>query len=223
MWWDYSTAGRLSEDGLPIAENDADGNHNYLSIKGSFVWDQNVEPEYYWFNGTADHFLYEDTIETIPVKINELFGNYHDEKSKIWPVKVHRGRQPYDTVHNTLISLRVWAPEEGMGAFWKDFDFNEAAEVGMRIVGREYSGKMDFIETEAFWPINHMVSPKEDVVSCTECHSRDGRLQNLNDFYLPGRDYNKAVNYGGFALIIISLIGVFVHALGRIISHIRNK
>ncbi len=223
LWWDYSTAGRLNEDGEPISEDDADGNHNYLSIKGSFVWDKNVKPEYTWFNGTADHYLFSDTIEEIPVEVNTLFGDYHDPKAKIWPIKVHRGRQPYDPVNKTLISLKVWAPEKGMGAFWKDFNWDSATAIGMRTNNRPYSGEYDFIETEAYWPINHMVSPKEKIVGCTECHSREGRLQNLEGFYLPGRDFNKAVNYGGFALIMLSLLAVFGHALGRIISSIRNK
>jgi octaheme c-type cytochrome (tetrathionate reductase family) len=46
MWWDWSTAGRMNEEtGKEIHESDADGNHNYLSIKGNFVYDDHVIPE----------------------------------------------------------------------------------------------------------------------------------------------------------------------------------
>ena len=218
MWWDWSSAGYLGADGMPYSENDADGNHNYLSIKGNFVWDDNVTPEYYWFNGTADHYLNSDTISEIPVKINTLFGSYEDPTAKIWPVKVHRGKQIYDTEYNTLINLKLWARDNGEGAFWKDFNYDTAAYLGMKYNERLYSGSWDFVKSEAYWPINHMVSPKEETVACIECHSRDGRLAEINDFYLPGRDYSSIVEYGGISLILLSLIGVLVHGLIRVVA-----
>jgi octaheme c-type cytochrome (tetrathionate reductase family) len=223
MWWDWSTAGKLDEMGLPYAEPDADGNHNYTSIKGNFVWDDHVIPEYYWFNGIADHYLNTDTISEVPVKIIDLYGEYNDPESKIWPVKVHRGRQIYDTVNNTLVHLKLFAPEQGMGSFWKDFDWDTAAYLGMKYNDRPYSGKWGFIESEAPWPINHMVSPKEKTLSCTECHSRDGRLAGLNDFYLPGRDYSNLVEKGGIGIILLSIVGVVGHGIVRVISCFRKN
>lgn len=215
MWWDWTTAGLLTEDGHAYSENDADGNHNYLSIKGNFVWDDNVKPEYQWFNGTADHYLFTDTISVIPVKINELMGCYADSASKIWPVKVHRGRQMYDTKYKTLISMKLAAENVGQGAFWKDFDWDLSATLGMAYNGRPYSGEYDFVETEVSWPINHMVSPKEDVVSCIECHSDQSRLADIKDIYIPGRDHSTLVDRAGLGLLILSLLGIFVHALLR--------
>ncbi len=79
MIWDWSTAGRLDDEGKAMHENDADGNHNYLSIKGTFVYDNHVEPEYYWFNGIANHQLISDKIDTIPVQMNSLDGSYKDK------------------------------------------------------------------------------------------------------------------------------------------------
>lgn len=222
MYWDWSSAGYLGADGMPYSENDADGNHNYLSIKGNFVWDDNVTPEYYWFNGTADHYLNSDTISEIPVKINTLFGSYEDPTAKIWPVKVHRGKQIYDTEYNTLINLKLWAKTNGEGAFWKDFVYDTAAYLGMKYNERPYSGSWDFVKSEAYWPINHMVSPKEETLTCTECHSRNGRLAGLNDFYLPGRDYSSIVEYGGLGLIILSIIAVIGHGFMRVISGRKN-
>jgi hypothetical protein len=218
LYWDWSAAGRLSDMGLPIHEPDADGNHKYLSIKGNFVWNDDVAPEYYWFNGTADHYLSSDTIKEIPVKINTLFGDYKDRDAKIWPVKVHRGKQIYDTVHNQLIHLKLWAQEQGEGAYWKDFDWDKAAQLGMEYNERPYSGHYGFIESEAYWPVNHMVAPKEETLSCSECHSRDGRLAGVDDFYLPGRDYSAIVEYGGIILIILSIVATLGHGIIRIFS-----
>ena len=140
LYWDWSSAARLDEEGYPIMENDADGNHNYLSIKGSFVWDDHVKPEYQWFNGTADHYLKGDTIHEIPVKINELFGEYSDTAAKIWPVKVHRGKQIYDTENKTLIYLKLWSKNKGEGAFWQDFNWDTAALLGMEYNGLPFLG-----------------------------------------------------------------------------------
>ena len=158
-----------------------------------------------------------DTISEIPVKINTLFGSYKDPTSKIWPVKVHRGKQIYDTENNTLVNLKLFAKNEGEGAFWKDFDYDTAAYLGMKYNDRPYSGSYDFVKSEAYWPINHMVSPKEETLDCLECHSRDGRLSEINDFYLPGRDYSSIIEYGGISLIILSLLGVLGHGLIRVV------
>jgi len=226
MIWDWSTAGRLDEHGKPMHENDADGNHNYLSIKGNFVYDDHVVPEYYWFNGLAGHQLIEDKIDTVPVQMNTLYGSYRDKGqsgggvSKIWPVKVHRGKQPYDTVYKTFIQAKTWDKEAGKGAYWTDFDWQKANQLGMDYVGLPYSGHFGFIETEMYWPLNHMVAPANQSLSCTDCHTRSekGRLASLTDFYLPGRDFNILVETAGISFILASLIGIGFHILCRIVS-----
>lgn len=96
MSWDWSKAGRL-ENGEPYHEEDEDGNHTYLSIKGEFVWEKNVKPEYIWFNGTADHYFLGDKVDPAEVvQMNTLNGEYNDPNSQIIPVKIHRARQIYD-------------------------------------------------------------------------------------------------------------------------------
>lgn len=222
LWWDWSSAGKL-KDGKPYDEKDYDGNHNYLSIKGNFVWDDHVKPEYYWFNGTADHYINGDTISEIPVKINTLFGDYNDENSKIWPVKVHRGKQVYDTETKELINLKLHADKVGEGAYWKDFNYDTAAVLGMAYNDRYYSGHYDFVRTDAYWPLNHQVAPKEQTLSCTECHSRNGRLANLNDYYMPGKSYNAYVDWFGIAIIILSVLGAGSHAIGRYVFSVKRS
>ena len=223
MTWDWTTAGRLDENGHPIHEEDADGNHTYLSIKGSFTWAKNVVPEYVWFNGTANHHLITDKIDTIPVQMNTFYGNYACNESKIIPVKVHRGKQIYDTEYNTLIQPKTYGEQKGDSAYWKDFDWQTANKAGMDYVGLPYSGKYDFVETEQYMQINHQVAPINQTVSCVECHSREGRLTGLNDFYLSGRDYNAVVDFIGKWLIILSVIGVSVHGLLRVYFCRKNK
>jgi len=225
MYWNWETATR-KRDGKGYEDLDSAGNIVYASIKGDFMWKKNVKPEYTWFNGTADHHLITDKIDTTEafVKINTLNGEYRDKNSKIIPIKVHRGRQPYDTENLTLIQTKLWDKEKGKGALWVDLDWESALKAGMEYDGLPYSGKHGFIKTEMYLPINHMVSPASEVVSCRECHTREnGRLAALTDFYMPGRDHNSLLDMAGSLLLILSIIGVLTHTVIRIISARKTK
>jgi len=223
--WDWSTAGKL-RNGEPYETDDADGNHTYLSIKGSFKWGKKLKPEYAWFNGTAGHYLLGDTVEdtTKPLKINSLNGSYSDKNSKIIPVKIHRAIQPFDPVNKMLIQPKLFAEQKGEGAFWKDFNWQTSAATGMKDVNLPFSGKISFIKTEMYWPVNHMVSTKELAVQCNECHTRENsRLAALTDFYMPGRDYSSLIDGFGKIVILMTLLGVAGHGTIRILSSRKNK
>jgi octaheme c-type cytochrome (tetrathionate reductase family) len=224
MSWDWSTAGKL-KNGEPYEENDSLGNHTYLSIKGSFVWERNVAPDYIWFNGTASHYIEGDKIAdtTGPLVLNQLHGSYSDEDSKIYPVKIHAANQPYDPVNRILIQPKLFAEKKGEGAFWKDFNWQTASEVGMKEANLPFSGKISFIKTEMYWPVNHMVATKENTLDCNSCHQRENsRLAVLNDFYMPGRDYSQIVEVGGAWMLIITLLGVIVHGAIRIFLALKS-
>lgn len=223
LYWDWSTAGKL-KDGKPYEELDSLGKESYLSIKGSFVWGKNLKPDYIFFNGTASHYLIGDTISSVPVKINELYGSYDDPESKIYPVKIFRGKQIYDPVYKYLIQPKTVSTQSNDGGFWREFNWTRAAEEGMKRIGLPFSGKYDFVETEMMWPVNHMVSPKEQTVQCKECHTRsNGRLAQLEGFYIPGRDYSPVVETGGSILILLALASVFVHGTLRIVARKKHN
>jgi len=94
----------------------------------------------------------------------------------------------------------------------------------MKLVNLPYSGHYGFVETEMYWPVNHMVSPKEQTVRCAECHTREnGRLANLGGFYLPGRDFNPWVEYLGSGIIALTLGGVLLHGSVRLIMNRKRK
>jgi octaheme c-type cytochrome (tetrathionate reductase family) len=219
--WDWSTAGRL-KNGEPFEEDDSLGNHTYLSIKGTFKWGRELKPDYIWFNGTASHYLLGDQIidTSNPLILNTLNGSYSDKNSKIIPVKIHSAVQPYDPVNKILIQPKLFSDSTGAGAFWKDFDWKRASEVGMKEVNLPFSGRLSFIKTKMYWPVNHMVSSKEKSVQCIECHTIDNsRLAGLTDFYMPARDHNKFIESTGTGIIILTLLGVIVHGAVRIVSY----
>ncbi len=225
MYWDWSTAGKL-RNGEPYVEEDSMGNHAYMSIKGSFVWKKNVKPDYIWFNGTASHYLEGDKISdtTRPLVLNQLNGSYSDGESKIIPVKIHESKQPFDPINRILIQPKLFADNKGEGAFWKDFNWQTASESGMKDANLSFSGKISFIRTKMYWPVNHMVSSKEQTVKCKECHTRNqSRLAGLKDFYMPGRDFSRPIETAGIWLIVLSFIGVLTHGTFRIINSKKNK
>ena len=225
MYWDWSTAGKL-KNGEPYSEEDSLGNHTYLSIKGSFVWKNNIKPDYVWFNGTASHYLEGDKIrDTVnDLVLNQLHGSYSDGDSKIVPVKIHIAKQPFDPVNRILIQPKLYSDEKGTGAFWKDFDWQTASEVGMKEANLPFSGKISFIETKMYWPINHQVSTKENSVQCNECHTRkNSRLAGLKDFYMPGRDFSPLLDTSAIWLMVLAVLGVFSHGAVRLFSFLKAK
>lgn len=222
--WDWSTAGKL-RNGKPYEEKDSNGTDIYMSIKGSFVWGKQLKPDYVWFNGTASHYLLGDTLDPSKVLVmNTLYGSYDDPDAKIYPVKIHRAKQIYDVGNNYLIQPKLVEIKPGDGGFWKEFNWARADEEGMKQVRLPYSGHYGFVETEMYWPINHMVSPKNQSVQCTECHTREnGRLARAGGFYMPGRDYSPVVERGGTGLLLLTLTGVVLHGTARIVVSRKRK
>ena len=216
LTWDWSTAGRL-KDGKEYEEKDARGYETYNSMHGEMTWARNVVPNYIWYDGNLDFMRLTDTLR-IPsdgrVVLNPAEGSYADPNAKIWPFKYHDGTQPYDPVLNRFIAPYTAGPK-GSGAFWGDWNWETANRLGMTNAGLPYSGKYAFVKTRMLWPITHMVAPKEQALSCTECHSRKGRLQGVSGFYLPGRDRGRGVDALGLGLILATLLGVIIHGAMR--------
>jgi octaheme c-type cytochrome (tetrathionate reductase family) len=220
MTWDWSTAGKLSPEGKPLNIKDASGHHDkYDSKKGNFTYESDVIPEYIWMNGKVKYTLLGDPVNANGVtKINEYGGSPDDGISRIWPVKVFRGKQPYDLETKSLLVPHT-AAEYGVKdatAFWQNFKWEEALKAGAEAAGRPFGGKFDFVATEMTWPITHMVAPKEDALTCTQCHSKSGRLQGVKGIYMPGRDSTGWLDTIGWLAALGTLIGVLGHGALRI-------
>jgi hypothetical protein len=92
MSWDWSTAGKLDKDGKPFKLKDSAGHDAYDSKKGDFKYEDNVIPEYIWFNGKVNYTLRDTKLDPSQGHPHQHFeGSPDDGKSKIWPIKrVHR-------------------------------------------------------------------------------------------------------------------------------------
>ncbi len=217
-WWDWSTAGRLNADNTPLLKSDANDHEIYNSKKGDFQWESDVIPEYVWFNGTVDYTLLGDKIDPDKVvPINSFRGNADDPDARIWPVKVMRGKQPYDARNMTLAVPHT----TGKDGFWKTFEWGPALAQGMAAAGAPFSGEYGFIETQMMWPITHMVSPKEQALDCVSCHAKNGRLEKVPGLYIPGRDAEPLIDMTGFIILALTLAGTVIHGVMRYIT--KNK
>jgi octaheme c-type cytochrome (tetrathionate reductase family) len=187
MLWDWSVAGKMGPDGKPMVKKDARGHTIYDSKKGAFTLAENVIPKYVWFNGEVKYTLLGDKLENGEgyVPINRFGGGPNDGKSRIWPVKVYRGIQPYDPVNRTLVIPNIYEGADDT-SYSVNFNWEKAIATGMAEVGAPFSGKVDFIKTEMLWPITHMVAPKEKTLACKECHSRNGGFSEGRMKDVPG-------------------------------------
>jgi octaheme c-type cytochrome (tetrathionate reductase family) len=163
MEWDWSTAG----------QDIGDDTHFYLKIKGTFVYEEDVPPEYFWYNGYVDRYILGDVIDPNETTyINKMLGDINDPNAKIFPFKVHIAQQIYDPFYNTLIQPKT----VGEGGYWTEFDWDLAARLGSEYVGLPYSGRYDFTETVMYWPTTHMVQPADEALQCKECHGDGTRM-----------------------------------------------
>lgn len=165
MQWDWSTAGD------PGREESA---HEYLKIKGDFVYEDDFVPEYDWYNGVvSNRYILGDVIDPTQVThMNPPDGDISDPEALIFPFKIHYAQQIYDSEYNYLIQPKT----VGEGGYWTDFDWDQAARLGMEAIGLPYSGDYDFTETTMHWPLSHMVAPTENALQCVDCHGDNSRM-----------------------------------------------
>jgi len=225
--WDWSTAGKL-RDGKPYHEEgyvQGDGKHlhTYMSKKGDFEYGEDVVPYYAWFDGQVEYTLPDDKIDPQQVvEINHFEGSADDPDARIWPFKRMLGRQAYDSVNNTLVYSHVWGPDTD-SAFWSNFDWHKAISAGMQAAGQPFSGEYGFVDTHMYWPITHMVAPKNEALACDSCHAKDGRLEGVEGVYLPGRDRHGWLDRIALIAIGLLLLGIGVHVLVRILFGKRGE
>jgi octaheme c-type cytochrome (tetrathionate reductase family) len=227
VMWDWSAAGKLDANGEPYLEKDDHGREVYSTQRGTSRWAEDLVPEYVWRNGAVTYTLLSDTIDprsTVP--INTFDGHANDPDSRIWPVKVMRGRQPYDKARDSLLAVNLFAVHRSAkddDPFWRSLDWARAARVGMEQRGLEFSGEVGFVETSMLWPVNHMVAPAAQALSCADCHQEPGRLDAVQGVYIPGRSRVPWIDWIGWLMVVGTGAGVAGHGFLRTIMHTRRK
>jgi octaheme c-type cytochrome (tetrathionate reductase family) len=167
MSWDWSTVGK------DIEPEEQFGKETYAKHKGNFVWEKNVKPSYAWYNGKTERYLKGQKIAdpSKTVYISKPVGDINDKDAKIYPFKIHRGKQPMDSNYKYLSIFQTY------GGLWSHYNWEKALTDGATASGLPYSGKFEFVSTAFFASINHEVAPKEQALKCSDCHfGKEGRL-----------------------------------------------
>ena len=159
--WDWS----VLEMELPFERRDRVGQREGVA------YIQNERPHYLWYNGEEWRYSMGHEIEPSDVVlINRPSGDIHDPQARIFPFKIHRGKQVYDKTNRYLLAPKLTPPGDSSAAR----DWDEACRVGATEVGLDYSGHYAFVETKMHLPISHMVQTKENALQCFDCHGEQG-------------------------------------------------
>jgi octaheme c-type cytochrome (tetrathionate reductase family) len=196
MTWDWSKAGE-SQDGIPVIRSDEEGNVIYDGQKGSLTWEENVVPEYTWFNGYVQYTLAGDKIDpSNPVVINQFLGDINDPNARIWPVKRFSGVQPYDSRLETLVIPHLYPSDaDDQAAYWKTYDWDQAIAYGMAAADLPYSGEYGWVNSTMYWPITHMVAPASDALQCRDCHVAEGGRLDFAALGYSESDVKRLTNF----------------------------
>ena len=207
VYWDWSQAGKDIKGG-----KDKYGMPTYMKKKGSFKWKEAVKPVYKWYNGTVRRYLLGDRINEKGVtELTSPVGSIKDPAARIYPFKLHEGKQPSDAVHQYLLAPQLW------GGFWKHWDWNKAFESGMKSAGLQYSGKYEFVDTIMYWGLTHEVLPKESALSCAECH------RSLAEAPFCGKCHLERPDVSFKALVHKGVNFKFLADLGRDVKNLIGK
>ncbi len=73
------------------------------------------------------------------------------------------------------------------------------------------------------WPMAHMVAPVERALGCKDCHDQLGRMAGVEGMYVPGRGRWPWLDWLGFGLVFLTLVGMVGHGVLRFVFHVRER
>ena len=126
-----------------------------------------VEPIYKWYNGGE-------------LKPGQWPGSFDDQNSRLQPFKLFKGTVPVDAETGKPIPLKL-------AEYYKTGDLETAIKIGARDAGLDYSGNWQAKTVAVPLQLSHGILPKEEALTCTDCHVPDGRL----DFVALGYSQEK--------------------------------
>jgi hypothetical protein len=145
----------------------------------------NVVPVYRFFNGQSRIYHFGD--QAIPnrttgrVMMAAPVGSVKDPTAKIHAFKHHLATQPVDPVTPRLLPLKI-------GIFFATGNLARAVDQGVKDVGWPDHG-FRFARSERYMGIFHEVAPKENALSCSDCHG--GTRMNFRTLgYTPKAERN---------------------------------
>jgi len=194
------TSAEVSRDWENRTKNITTGKYNEAIVRKN-----NATPIHVWWNRTSEIMDLGDpavpdssgTVVNGTVVMAKPGGDISDSTSKIYAARLHRGRQPWNSTH--ILPFHV-------GTVKANSDMTEAIRVA---TGVTYDN-VSYVNTTRYMGLFHGVSPKEDALTCSDCH-KDHKLDyealgynvekdasgNLINATKPGIDWNLATLAAG--------------------------
>jgi octaheme c-type cytochrome (tetrathionate reductase family) len=194
MNWDWSTAGNRTRGNNGVEQStlpDGTVYTSYDAMKGDFVWEKGVRPEYAWYDGRVRRMMTDDVFpagagtEENPVVLGTPLADHADADAKIWPFKVMRGRQAIDPARRLVLVPKLFGP----GGFWGAIPaaaaytpeavralWTSALTAGARVAGQIGPAESYADDTwawgftEMWMGIEHEVAPPAAALGCQDCH-----------------------------------------------------
>ena len=141
----------------------------------TIVRESNPAPIHVWWNRTseimdlADPVVLDDGV----VVMAKPVGGINDPKSRIYAARLHRGRQPWNGTY--MLPFKIMTVRTTDDMIQAIFD----------ATGVIYD-PVEYVDTRRYMGLFHGVSPKEDALTCNDCH-KDYKL----DYEALGYDVEK--------------------------------
>lgn len=220
--WDWSTAGELGRNRRAIVEYDEKGNVIYATQKGHMTYGENLEPVLRWFDGRIQYQPVGAGVVVDGVtSLAEPLGEAKQPGARIFPFHEFNSKLPYDVESETIVPVNLSG--RGRDAFWNSYDWDRALAAGSKAAGLAFSGEYEFADTQWLSPLNHMVAPKEQALTCESCHSAGGVLANLEGVYIPGARQHVWLDRLGAGVMALTFFGVLGHGGLRMFFGWRRK
>ena len=162
----YCTACHITTYGkVTSAEVSRDWENRTLGADGMYhetiVRESNPAPIHVWWNrmseimDLADPAVLDDGVVVMAKPVGEL----GDPTSRIYAARLHRGRQPWNNTSTHILPFKVMTVRTTNGMTRAIFDATG-----------ETHDPVQYVNTTRYMGLFHGVSPKEDALTCNDCH-----------------------------------------------------
>jgi hypothetical protein len=131
----------------------------------------NLTPTYRWFNGLSYFYEFGKAIlfqGDGTFLLSGPLGDIADSTAKIHAFKLHQAKLGYDLTGQRQIPVKS-------KILWETGDVDKALRQGAAEVGWSVD-QIAFANSRRYFSLFHEVAPKENALSCTECHVSVGRM-----------------------------------------------
>ena len=139
-------------------------------IAGMLTKEQNAKPEYKWWNRTQTIMDLHDSAIIGPdgtVSVASPGGEISDPDSKIYAVRVHQGRQPWDG--EELLGYHVPTVKDSSNKT-AGIPGNMTLGISVTLGIPPEDVEFEYVNTSRTLGLFHGVAPPEDALTCDDCH-----------------------------------------------------